>query len=1850
MGVDSRMAYATLAHASASDNLLCANFRYPDSHDVVIVRGRQLVLYTMLSTSHNEAVPCEPSLYQKHSNITNQDAQRDFGRHVSKESLRFVAETTLMDAPISAHVIPDIVFHSYHKDEDSTEAVRSCQDVDVNLNAHDHGSIDVDSADTNESQTNSEHIHATSALLLVFNNGRMVISGFNTLQNTFVTLSLHIFDRKLDLKDNEQYASLPLMEKQRITTIKETHVAVAQVHKWKIISQRSIDQKRSLNFGHSVLIALCHNERLIYLVQIGSIFTLPPLVTDYTHNPYSEHQESGTRQTESDQHSITMVPWLRVDSVIELDIDVKLGFCDDRYFLRGLDFVKSCNNCILGILMATKPETIGTHAMDGPDYVIGGMSFVAVVVDTRTRSCNVIHRVDKLPMDTIAVVGVPTSVHGAPSFILRTLDFLLWTTLMSPTLCWQFMSPLGLVNTRFDDTYYRGYQYKFLDAMHLSVDLRDYVISTLNNMFILMPRKRGTMYIGKPVTDAEGVLQNIYWTTLGVLDFEVTSSQFVTIDEALHFVATGNGVAIGRFLATVPPGFNKGVIQDDGPVELREVNIPEIPTKIKFNITASYKDFMESTECGVLEPIYIIGNQGAIRDPKNVTLPELWQIGCIKPSRSGIDNDKIPPKDRITQKFKPQRRPWAVNDRQMIDVATVDYQWPKQQSIVGLCDDSKLTVLMEKYPLHTVISVPLQSGTTILPLEYNSNKRTHLKRYSNNDTYMLLTCNGSTAYVKLNEELLDIKAKCRSDRKTQVHPEGLDSTVDTTIETAEHTLAYATVLDNTYIVQVTPTKAVFMDILNCDQVCTIDMLKYMSGHIRSAEILDDTILCLSTNGNAYMLTITNDANGPAVDATIKIGNDDISHIGIYKPNRLNNVFGNVCILLLTNNSTLLCYRKDTLERIFALKDLNQVYPQLFNDETVQMNIQTLRPRNDTNVSSTKGRPLQDQTPDPTDVHKVSTKQTRKKAKKMTAVKSDETDTKLNADSNEKSQNVKKSCQYLPSQETIAATVSRWNKLRAHESTMEYIIAVQMLDIAATDVGPTLVIMMTGRPLLIYRAYLLNCNEYAFQIIYHKFVNPVPSAIVNVTIHNSQQHLFMQLNKNHWINKCISKPIFNGTSAQDLEECDLNHATVVYPHVSTNDAMYYLVNAESTELSMGAKPLTRSSIANNTEIKAAVDVIHKRWKDFTPPCLRLTSVANKLAIHEYEMENVLDMDTVLGEAEARIVSLFSIVNHERAYSRYVVFMTLPGTMVLCVPGALQQNTNINRDISLQQIVAGSDDPEYLPAKRQLETTYNPLFCALQSEDELTLNAKLSCERLSEHAGGLEFNDEFISQKVKLGDMRGKLVAVSHKNYYLTNGVIRANRNATIATLPVGKDMQHVMCGRLVALVIQRPVPVKEELVTVLNERINLQLRQLETEQLPTGTKPTDIVEPNKQICNLIQTLGLMPEQPDKTQPLWRDTVLVLHMGNLQYWVGEYEVEPMESVLSMTFGIIGNREYLLIGTCTNLGENVESKGDVVVIDLQSMFQKQPENGNVTGDHNDAVMRRSVNCAVLNQYCKRIFPGPVTYLTSLNTDFDLIFRPNFKFQEDVANIGKSDSVMIYGNEESGRWTVTHFAPNFSLFVHAVGPRLFVHEVAGKQFVRGAFAEIPLCVSSACVFDKYVLACDINQGLHFFMYRYDALNDSRTLCKIGATVKKVDLSVVSCAPVVNTNALGLLASDYFANVILFKNESEAGGRDTLVVTAAVRLPTRVTHFIRREQDFRYISPLSGSMGFCADGSVILVVIPESQPFQFFKTVQTTMEASIPPPLGVPRNEIPFFTSQMAQTQHMWPGDEAILHLDLLK
>ncbi|KAK1442240.1 hypothetical protein BgAZ_402700 [Babesia gibsoni] len=1871
------LAYQTICDATSADSILYGSFRYPLSQDVVVIKGQTLSLYTFLLPAGRQGPVTDTPGAACVNGKDNDDGGRRIRNDAAGGHIRFISQIKLFGHPIGAHALADCIFYSYERTSSSKSHNKPDGDP---TSAGETGDLQrgVDDPDSilheEDQELSSEDVLASSAILLAFDDGRLCLIAFDGEQNRFVTLSMHVLDRRSEAVDEAQYLALPLRDKLRLTTVTDTYVSVCNCQGWYLLSRKRDERQRRVTvYARRFIIAYCYDERVVTLLSLSSEFSRPFAVKKHTYQPFSEYIDCTSRQLDGDHHSIVMVPWLRVESVYDMNVDSKLGFCDGRYFLRGMSFCFENNLAVLGMLIVTKPEAVGTHQCCGVESTIGGMSFVSVSINPHIRCCTTIQRVDALPLDTEVIMGVQPSVFGTAGFIFRSLDYVMWTTLMDPTLYKQLVSAAGVIGATIDDERIRDDDLHLLDARCLNLDLRDYDLDFVGELFLLLPLSKGDVYIGRPVTNSIGVLSDILWLRTGGLDCDVSTWRVLRHGSQIELFAAGSGFDIAHLLINIPEeflGFNEcqGECVMSRSYDTAFSASPNDVTSISRDI---YERLTRDVKPGCISIEILVVNNGVMHNPKNVTLPEMWQIGCKQPCDTGNSED-IPLSEHVIPRFKPQRRPYITNDRQ-IGVVGVDYVWPKQQSIVALRSDSSIAIIMEKVPLQQVISVPLQSNSTLIPLLNNNCglDGTAGKSKCLRGSKFLITWGSHTAAISLDESILEIQADVTMDRR--MNSKDATGPADLSIITDEYTLVYASVGEHKYIAQVTRTRIYFIDAGKCMRVGSRNLTDFdiVSGStLKAAEIQDNHVICHYTSGNMTLLKILFRGTVPELVPTHRIVGGCVILMTLYKPIRINHVFCNTSLLILTASGSLFCYELDSFERLFAFSGIHNVYPQLFNEESEHLDIIYMEKQGDIRKDNTNKRQSstivserKKRSTSPLTKSRVSYSTKRNShTQSSPCIGNDRLDDNdvfrssngengvnggaaLNAASdNHCISGLHNQCGHLRS------AVSRWLGPQ-HLETLEHILSIQLLDIAPTDEGPTFVMFITGRPLIIYRSYFVDCKDIVFQMHHHRYVVPLPSAAALVEEMDGVRELVaikILHDRAAKVNN-VNRPHVSIEEYHELDKRDVNYASLSYPHLMHDEVQYCLFDVECNRVTSSGRPLTKSQIEERPALKRAVEALERRWKNFTAPCLKLTSTNNRLTMHEYDIDNVIDIDSVFGTREAQISSVFSVVTYSKHLARYLLLLTHPGNLVLCIPGILDQKTAINGKVTLKEIVGGSDEPDLFPSRNENDILWNPLYCHLKNDSRQYIKADMFCRSMGKHAEDLSFNGSFISQMYSLGKFRAHLLAVSDRNYYLSNNVIRANRNATIATLPFPNEIHEVYCGRLVAIVVKYDVNARNEFVEVLNGRIDLQLRQLQFESLPTGKKPIDIIEPNKQICTLIETLDDIPMDGGQSQAVWREMVLVLHMANLHYWLGEYEVEPMESVLSMTFGIIGNREYLLLGTCTNLGENVESKGEVIVIDLQPLYQRQPnmEKG-VACLPRVSSLTRAPTCATLVQHCKRIFPGAVSFISSLNSDFDVLFRRNNDHQ--IGDESRGPKSMAGASDDTHRWTMSHFSPNFGIFVHSVGSRLFVHEVSGKQFVRGAFAEVPLCVSSACVFDKYVVAGDINMGLHFFMYRHDAMNDSRTLCKIGSTVRKVDLSIVACAPLTNDNCIGLIASDYFANLILFKNMNDDHERETLVVDAAVRLPTRVTHFVRREKDFRGNKP-SGVLGFNADGSSIYAYMPESEAYTFLRTLQGVTETLVAAPLGVPRAAFssPLFTSQMLQTQPLWPNDEATVSLDVL-
>ncbi|KAK2194316.1 bifunctional WD40-YVTN repeat-like-containing domain superfamily/Cleavage-polyadenylation specificity factor [Babesia duncani] len=1582
-------AVQTICASATADFILYDSFTTPGSSDVLIIKDREILLYTLKSQESPEEV-------ESAENVDNYEP--------SNVGVSFVCKLCYYGTARGAKVLKNAIFWECTSSSDDTVGFSTL---------------------------------CTSAVSLCFDNGRVVSFGYDPKTNGFITLSMHALSQQID----------------NTCIIKDNYFAVYSASDWHFTGECTESGEIYRTFAKQFVIVLCYDEKILNVLSLQSTFRKPM----NSHNclnssPFEVICNVTNHEGDSELLHIILVPWLHVSQYYTLNVDTEYGFSDGRYFVRGLEF--SSNHCILGLLVATMPEAIATHATYDPGD-IGGKSLICIKLDLNKNSNTLVNRVDGLPLD-VDQLDVIQGEH-AVAFVFLASDFIIWINLMDPLIYWQFLSCSAVLNHTVETSYDKVSKYKYLDYCHLDVDMDRYNLTiTKAGLCGLVPKYGGDCFIGKVLESSTFGIVDIAWLKIDKMEWQVNACHLEPTLVGINLLYSGSGTDLSLLDYIFPQDIMQFDFNIDDYIQNPHViHVPDLHMSIPCQNKMGLELLQEILTGNEIEKCHTfqIRNHGVLKDAKNIPLPSASIQDGTSKRKSG----------KATVTFESN-----------IGIGQV-------QAILAICDESRLTVAMPKIPLELVTQVQVHPYCQMLT---NANCSNNVITWADGGTG-LLTCTGNEI-----EFTCPVLPQFEVDDEDNNGNEQISDLSDLLYNCKS--ITFGTIGNNVYL-QVTSSDVVFLQGPKMTLIQQQSIQLQENGHnyeCSQATIIGTFLILLYQNGTCMVHEAKLLKKNAKLELMATI--EDVLVINGYE--NLNNFcnFGQWHFTLYKTNDSFHCIRLPDLYNVFSISNIKQVHANLY-----------------------------------TSVDPIVFKRTKRRKNEPSSVG-----------------------QVQPQSDYITRNLSI-------VKVDEHVIDIVLVNISIQDHGPTLIIFMTARPMLIYRSCWLN-ERLCFQILMHEFVATLPStSIKGVDIMNQGR-------------KPASIVCLNSENAQD------EFVLVAYPRLFYGNGF--------------------SDIVGHGAIADRMAFIES-WKNFKPPLLRLSAFYNRLYIHELVLNH---------ESSSSVVSTFAINTSVNIYG----LVTLDGNFQVAIPCSLF--------CKLSNCIQKGTEQSNEPKSR---------FCHVQRRNG---SMTITMENL---IGTVEpcYQCDLAELSFGLGDFRGTLVAASHRDYYLIDESKIKPSNWTNISSECG------LGGKMIAIVVQESRNNRGELLETFNERINLQLKQLATENLPPGTQPLDLIVPNKQIGISVQTIDALAPLHKGGLREHREIVLLFHIGNLSRYVATFEMEAMTTILSMTFTIVGSREYLCLGTCTRLGEHVESSGDVILVDLQPIFNATFPNE----ESNDQGVLDQIspanNVLRLSKFCKKTFAGPITFMSSLDSDFNLLQMPNFDLSGDLEKLSTESS-------QHKNWVAGHFKPNSDTIIHSVGQRLFVHELSGKEFVRGAFVEVPQCISTACIFDKFIITGDVNRGIQFFMYHYDSQSDSRAICKISNTNTRIDLSVIACAPLVNKTDIGILASDYFGNLMLLHSSYEVGG--TLDIVSACKLPNRLVHFTRRPCNQK--QDTIEMIGWTSGGSVLRIWMPDEPEREHLKLVQSTLQTMAPPfGISLEASSIPTWTNK---TSSIALGITGVLQMDLVK
>uniref|UniRef100_A0A3B0MZM7 CPSF (Cleavage and polyadenylation specific factor), subunit A, putative n=1 Tax=Theileria annulata TaxID=5874 RepID=A0A3B0MZM7_THEAN len=747
----------------------------------------------------------------------------------------------------------------------------------------------------------------------------------------------------------------------------------------------------------------------------------------------------------------------------------------------------------------------------------------------------------------------------------------------------------------------------------------------------------------------------------------------------------------------------------------------------------------------------------------------------------------------------------------------------------------------------------------------------------------------------------------------------------------------------------------------------------------------------------------------------------------------------------------------------------------------------------------------------------------------------------------------------------------------------------------------MMLLVTGYPLYIYKfvdvSKKLRRNFCYFKLVKHNQIVPFPSVLLNHddVVYKLKPKIEEVINDN---NQIYAYPLLEVDSDSSLSIC-----------------------GDSDEETNG-KSVPNSEFINN--------LFRDRFREFYKknPLLNLTSKNSKLYIHKVSLINPTNLAP---ESE-----------NERSSVRYL----FKNNYLFCA----ENNKLYIYDTRESQI-------EYYFKTKYSNLNFNDFNIHIlnaeikvgnevkSKELDVVIDDREDAEKLG--GSGEELVENYIYRVIKSDKISNmNLLTVSNYYYVYKNNNVRRYTNLNekqrfsngVMNTYTGVIDYSGELGRLISIVVEVGENVLNNLYNMLNVRNKLQNFHKNNDNIVKDKK--NFI--NKQLKLFIQYYqhlkgkqngdgAEVSEDFDANSLVQEDYIIILFISNNDVKIiSYYKLESFEKVLSLNFGLIKTHEYLLAGTCTNLGEYVESKSNLIVLDFMSI--KNVGEGNYSTVYSaDSVTITDVvgdvfrNVNPMKLYLKRTFLYPITFISTLNNKTsiinDLIKNKEINLQileeeeEEDARAAEGKGVKRKLDNRTGagvdlslrnndsKTSNSDNAPSLShdennLIIHSVGSNIYIHELKGKNIIKGAFNDLYTTISAVSIFNNFLLIGDVLKGLSLFMYIYNKNNDNKNIIKISSTDPKINLPILSCAPLIEEN-LTFMASDNNQHLLQFIHYNLYNtNKDKLMLVSGTRLNNNITQLLSTNQK-------NILFGVTSSGCIYRIIMKNDKVFNLIKKME---------------------------------------------
>ncbi|KAL8440618.1 hypothetical protein Efla_003286 [Eimeria flavescens] len=315
------------------------------------------------------------------------------------------------------------------------------------------------------------------------------------------------------------------------------------------------------------------------------------------------------------------------------------------------------------------------------------------------------------------------------------------------------------------------------------------------------------------------------------------------------------------------------------------------------------------------------------------------------------------------------------------------------------------------------------------------------------------------------------------------------------------------------------------------------------------------------------------------------------------------------------------------------------------------------------------------------------------------------------------------------------------------------------------------------------------------------------------------------------------------------------------------------------------------------------------------------------------------------------------------------------------------------------------------------------------------------------------------------------------------------------------------------------------------------------------------------------------------------VLLFHQDNLIAPLGCFLLSPCEVVMSLQFVMLDALEFLAVGVSQPLSEGVDVGGRLLLLHLPALlsYGKQP----AAAGSGPTTIAAAGNTSSIEEdgfglFCSFAFPGPVS-------------------------------------------TVGDFAPSAAerhYLLHSVGRRLFIHEMDGDLLARGAFADVGATITSVSTLKHFVVAGDLYKGITLLAWRFDPASDSRRLELVCRTVPHYLLSVTACDALTEGDTLGLIAADPWGNIRFFSiNQATDAATPICQQLQVLRCDSESMECQSPVVAFKQLLTERGDIAcaaWSAEGGLLSVRLVDAETAELLRALQGWLEMCLPSECGV--------------------------------